>query len=147
MTDEALPVARPARRLSVVAVLALVLAAGALVALMIGPYRLTLGEVLAALTGRAEGTADVVVRNIRLPRVLAAMLVGAALAAAGASYQVLFRNPLVSPDILGVSSGAALGAVCGIFLSLPVVPTQTRTFRYRSLADELGTGRCCAEVP
>jgi iron complex transport system permease protein len=128
MTDEALPVARPARRLSVVAVLALVLAAGALVALMIGPYRLTLAEVLAALTGRAEGTADVVVWNIRLPRVLAAMLVGAALAAAGASYQVLFRNPLVSPDILGVSSGAALGAVCGIFLSLPVIAIQGFAF-------------------
>lgn len=128
MTDEALPVSRPARRLSVVAVLALVLAAGALVALMIGPYRLTLAEVLAALTGRAEGTADVVVRNIRLPRVLAAMLVRAALAAAGASYQVLFRNPLVSPDILGVSSGAALGAVCGIFLSLPVIAIQGFAF-------------------
>jgi iron complex transport system permease protein len=128
MTDEALPVSRPARRLSVVAVLALVLAAGALVALMIGPYRLTLAEVLAALTGRAEGTADVVVWNIRLPRVLAAMLVGAALAAAGASYQVLFRNPLVSPDILGVSSGAALGAVCGIFLSLPVIAIQGFAF-------------------
>jgi iron complex transport system permease protein len=128
MTDEALPVARPARRLSVVAVLALVLAAGALVALMIGPYRLTLAEVLAALTGRAEGTADVVVWNIRLPRVLAAMLVGAALAAAGASYQVLFRNPLVSPDILGVSSGAAFGAVCGIFLSLPVIAIQGFAF-------------------
>jgi iron complex transport system permease protein len=128
MTDEALPVARAARRLSVVAVLALVLAAGALVALMIGPFRLTLAEVLAALTGRAGGTAEVVVWNIRLPRVLAAMLVGAALAAAGASYQVLFRNPLVSPDILGVSSGAALGAVCGIFLSLPVIAIQGFAF-------------------
>jgi iron complex transport system permease protein len=104
------------------------LAAGALVALTIGPFRLTLAEVLAALTGRAEGTADVVVWSIRLPRVLAAMLVGAALAAAGASYQVLFRNPLVSPDILGVSSGAALGAVCGIFLSLPVIAIQGFAF-------------------
>jgi iron complex transport system permease protein len=54
--------------------------------------------------------------------------VGAALAAAGASYQVLFRNPLVSPDILGVSSGAALGAVCGIFLSLPVIAIQGFAF-------------------
>jgi iron complex transport system permease protein len=104
------------------------LAAGALVALTIGPFRLTLAEVLAALTGRAEGPADVVVWSIRLPRVLAAMLVGAALAAAGASYQVLFRNPLVSPDILGVSSGAALGAVCGIFLSLPVIAIQGFAF-------------------
>ena len=56
------------------------------------------------------------------------MLVGAALAAAGAAYQGLFRNPLVSPDILGVSAGAGLGAVLGIFLSLPVVGIQLLAF-------------------
>jgi iron complex transport system permease protein len=116
------------RRLSALAVLSLILAAGALAALSIGPFGLSLTEVLAALSGRAGGTAEVVIWNIRLPRVLAAMLVGAALAAAGASYQVLFRNPLVSPDILGVSSGAALGAVCGIFLSLPVIAIQGFAF-------------------
>ncbi len=130
MTDHALASARPARRrrLPLVAALTLVLAAGALTALAIGPFRLSLPEVLAALTGRAGGQAEVVILNIRLPRVLAAMLVGAALAAAGASYQVLFRNPLVSPDILGVSSGAALGAVCGIFLSLPMIAIQGFAF-------------------
>ncbi|MEY8839709.1 FecCD family ABC transporter permease, partial [Cribrihabitans sp. XS_ASV171] len=61
-------------------------------------------------------------------RVAAALLVGAALAAAGASYQALFRNPLVSPDILGVSAGAGLGAVAGIFLSLPVAAIQVSAF-------------------
>jgi iron complex transport system permease protein len=116
------------RRLSVVAFLALLLLAGALAALMIGPFRLSLVEVLGALGSGAVGQAEVVVWNIRLPRVLAAMLVGASLAAAGASYQLLFRNPLVSPDILGVSSGAALGAVCGIFLSLPVIAIQGFAF-------------------
>ena len=65
---------------------------------------------------------------VRLPRVGAAMLVGAALAAAGAAYQGLFRNPLVSPDILGVSAGAGLGAVLGIFLSLPVLGIQLLAF-------------------
>jgi iron complex transport system permease protein len=65
---------------------------------------------------------------VRLPRVAAAMLVGAALAAAGAAYQGLFRNPLVSPDILGVSAGAGLGAVLGIFLALPVVGIQLLAF-------------------
>lgn len=129
MTDHAIAPDRPARRrLSVVAVLAILLAAGALVAMTIGPYRLSPGAVLGALAGGDGGSAEVVVWNIRLPRVLAAMLVGAALAAAGASYQVLFRNPLVSPDILGVSSGAALGAVCGIFLSLPVIAIQGLAF-------------------
>jgi iron complex transport system permease protein len=128
MTESAVSVSRPARRLSVVATLAMALAAGAVLALTIGPFRLTFTEVLAALTTGTGSTADIVVWNIRLPRVLAAMLVGAALAAAGASYQVLFCNPLVSPDILGVSSGAALGAVCGIFLSLPVIAIQGFAF-------------------
>ena len=65
---------------------------------------------------------------VRLPRVAAALLVGAALAGAGAAYQGLFRNPLVSPDILGVSAGAGLGAVLGIFLSLPVLGIQLLAF-------------------
>ena len=55
-------------------------------------------------------------------------MVGAALAASGAAYQSLFRNPLVSPDILGVSAGAGLGAVLGIFLSLPVAGIQLLAF-------------------
>ena len=66
--------------------------------------------------------------DIRLPRVFAAVLVGAGVAAAGAAYQTLFRNPLVSPDILGVSTGAGLGAVLGIFLSLPVAGIQLLAF-------------------
>ncbi|MEQ8899907.1 MAG: iron ABC transporter permease [Roseovarius sp.] len=98
------------------------------VALMIGPYGLSPGEVLAALLGRGDAQAQIVVWNIRLPRIGAALLVGAALAAAGASYQALFRNPLVSPDILGVSAGAGLGAVAGIFLSLPVAAIQGAAF-------------------
>ena len=62
------------------------------------------------------------------PRVLAAALVGAALAVAGTAFQGLFRNPLVSPDILGASSGAALGAVLGIFFSLGVFAIQALAF-------------------
>ncbi len=65
---------------------------------------------------------------IRGPRVLAGLLVGAALAVAGVVYQGLFRNPLVSPDVLGVSTGAGLGAVIGIFFSLPVVMIQLLAF-------------------
>ena len=77
---------------------------------------------------------ETVVLRIRGPRILAAVLVGAALAASGAAYQGLFRNPLVSPDILGVSSGAALGAVIGIFLSLPVLAIQGLSFAFGLLA-------------
>ena len=56
--------------------------------------------------------------NIRLPRILAAFFVGAALATAGAAYQGMFQNPLVSPDILGASSGAGFGAALAIFMNL-----------------------------
>lgn len=71
---------------------------------------------------------DTVLWQLRLPRILAALLVGAALAAAGAAYQNMFRNPLVSPDILGVSAGAGLGAVLGIFLALPMAMVQGLAF-------------------
>ncbi|MFP4207407.1 MAG: FecCD family ABC transporter permease [Wenzhouxiangella sp.] len=121
--------ARPASvRLSLLGILLLALLAGAGYALTIGPVPISPGDILATLIGRDTGQAGLVIWNIRLPRVLAAMLVGAALAAAGASYQIMFRNPLVSPDILGVSSGAALGAVCAIFLSLPILAIQGFAF-------------------
>ena len=71
---------------------------------------------------------ETVIWNIRGPRVLAAILCGAALAVAGAAFQGLFRNPLVSPDILGASSGAALGAVLGIYLSLGLLAIQLAAF-------------------
>lgn len=105
-----------------------------LAALAVGQYPLSLGDVAAALRSGWGGApprselAQTVVLQVRLPRVLSAMLVGAALAAAGATYQSMFRNPLVSPDILGVSSGAGLGAVLAIFLSLPVAMIQVSSF-------------------
>ncbi len=108
--------------------LALCVAVLAFGSVMIGPYGLSPGQTLAAFIGRGDAQAEIVVWNIRLPRVAAALLVGAALAAAGASYQALFRNPLVSPDILGVSAGAGIGAVAGIFLSLPVAAIQASAF-------------------
>ena len=107
---------------------------GAIFALTIGPAPISFSDTLAALAGQADRQAEIVVWNIRMPRVLAAMLVGGALAAAGASYQIMFRNPLVSPDILGVSSGAALGAVCAIFLSLPIFAVQGFAFAGGMLA-------------
>ncbi|CAM5188582.1 iron ABC transporter permease [Oligella ureolytica] len=98
--------------------------------LVTGKYPLSLGELWQSLiTGGRSGTnADLVLWNLRLPRLVAGILVGAALAAAGASYQAMFRNPLVSPDILGVSAGAGLGAVFAIFLSLPLAAVQLFAF-------------------
>jgi iron complex transport system permease protein len=105
------------------------------IGISVGPYPVTPGDLVALLIAKAGGharplpaAAETVILQIRLPRVLAALAVGAALAASGAAYQSLFRNPLVSPDILGVSSGAAFGAVIGIFLSLPVVAIEAASF-------------------
>ncbi len=81
-------------------------------AFAVGRYPIPLDELLRFLRGHGvDPNVETVVLQIRGPRVLAALLVGAALAAAGCAYQGLFRNPLVSPDLLGVASGAALGAV------------------------------------
>ncbi len=107
--------------LGLVALLGLVLAALAIGKYPVAPNDLVviLGRRLLGLDIPVPPTAETVVMQVRLPRVAAALAVGASLAAAGATYQGLFRNPLVSPDILGVSSGAGLGAVLGITLSLP----------------------------
>ncbi len=113
----------------------LLLAAGFAVAFLIGRFPVSLGDVAAVvwakITGSPSGVpaaVESVVWQVRGPRVLAAFLVGAALSVAGAAFQGLFRNPLVSPDILGASSGAALGAVIGIYFSLGVVAIQVFAF-------------------
>jgi len=112
-----------------------VLVAGLLLAFTVGRYPVGLAELANVLFSKAMGyKSDVapavqsVILQVRGPRVLAAVLVGAALAVAGTAFQGLFRNPLVSPDILGASSGAALGAVVGIYLSLGVFVIQAFAF-------------------
>jgi iron complex transport system permease protein len=109
-------------------------AAALVLALAVGPFPLHLDDVVRvarSLVGAGDGTptpGEIVLMRVRLPRVAAAALVGAALAGAGTAYQTLFRNPLVSPDILGVATGAGLGAVAGILLSLPVIGIQALAF-------------------
>jgi iron complex transport system permease protein len=106
----------------------------ALATFAVGAYPITLSMLADLLWAKLRGlpyantAATTVIFAIRGPRILGAMLVGAALSSAGTAYQGLFRNPLVSPDILGVSSGAALGAVVGIFLALPVAGIEAAAF-------------------
>jgi iron complex transport system permease protein len=123
-----------AQRTWLVALLALsLLVVLVLVALGSGRYPLSVADVARAVWRRvtgdpAAGVSDTVVWQVRMPRVGVAMLVGAALATAGTAYQHLFRNPLVAPDTLGVSSGAALGAVLGIFLGAGFVAIEIAAF-------------------
>lgn len=133
------PAASAARRLSrsawaAIASAAMLVLAAAL-ALTVGRYAIAPGELWAALWARLGGgastlpaAAEAVLWNVRGPRVLAAALVGAALAAAGAAYQAMFRNPLVSPDILGVSAGCGLGASIAILLGLPLALVSGSAF-------------------
>jgi ABC-type Fe3+-siderophore transport system permease subunit len=123
-----------ARRLVfTLAVLTAVLIVIAVVAIAIGSESVSVGAIVkiigSEITGRSADVAAeqrTIIADVRLPRVIMAMLVGAALAVAGAAYQALLRNPLADPYILGVSTGAALGAIAAtvfaesILLSRPL---------------------------
>ncbi|BCV23892.1 iron ABC transporter permease [Gelria sp. Kuro-4] len=121
-----LPVLRSKRRRERALVLALlaVLAAAALVAVCVGAADISPAELLRALgpvhTPAAAQSAvnRAIIWELRLPRVALAALVGAALAVAGATFQALFRNPMADPYVIGVSSGAALGATLALLLAL-----------------------------
>ena len=114
---------------------AIVVVVLAVASLCIGRYSVDVQTTLAILASpltHADASWTVndynVIMNIRLPRVLAAFLVGAALALSGASYQGVFQNPLVSPDILGVSYGACVGAALSILLYMNTWQTQIFAF-------------------
>lgn len=103
--------------------LGLVFVLALLGSLLLGRYALSPGQLLHMLWTKVTGGAadwplsdDKVVFAVRLPRVAAAALVGAALSVSGAAYQGMFRNPMVSPDILGASTGAGFGAAVAILL-------------------------------
>ena len=103
-------------------------------AISVGQYAIPLGELLQSIvsliTGKPLTDAEFIIWNIRFPRILTALLVGAALAISGATYQGMFRNPLVSPDILGVSAGSGLGAVVAIYFDLPILGIQLLAFLF-----------------
>lgn len=113
----------------------------AVVSLAVGRYPVPLADVVRILLSRIvpiphgwPAIENTVVMQIRFPRILAALLVGGGLAIAGASFQGLFRNPLVSPDILGVSSGASVGAALAILLYAPTVMIQVWAFCFAMVA-------------
>lgn len=105
------------------------------VALGIGRVNISAGDVMGILATRFFGApgnwtdaATSIVCDIRLPRLIAAVLVGSALAISGASYQGLFRNPMVSPDILGASAGASFGAALAILFNFDAHGVQAMAF-------------------
>ncbi|GAA2701092.1 FecCD family ABC transporter permease [Actinoplanes palleronii] len=99
------------RSLAVGAVLLLIALAVALVNLTTGDFPVPVADVLRSLGGRGDAGTDFIVYQLRLPRVLTTLLVGAALGASGTVFQGLTRNPLGSPDFVGLTVGAASGAL------------------------------------
>lgn len=118
------------RRRSPLAIAAVLLPAAALAllwALLAGELPVAAADVLAALAG-ADGMSATVIRELRLPRAIAAFACGGLLATAGALMQVLLRNPLADPYILGISGGAAVGAVGALMLGAAVFWVDVSAF-------------------
>ncbi len=113
------------KSLGAVAVLALLLLGAVLASLALGDASLSPLQVLRALAGRGDDLARTVVWDLRLPRTLVGMAVGAGLAASGVAMQAFFRNALASPGLLGVSAGGALGAVAALALGGGAVTVWT----------------------
>ncbi len=108
---------------------------------VIGRYPVSIGLVVKVLFSKIlpiaktwPDTIETIIFKIRLPRIIVAILVGGSLSVSGAVYQGMFKNPLVSPDILGVSSGAAFGAALAIFLSFSNVGVQITSFLFGLMA-------------
>lgn len=123
------------------AVLGAVFAAALFGSVLLGRFSVTPKELFRLLLSRLTETepgwrdgAENVVFQIRLPRVAAAALIGAALAVAGVSYQGMFRNPMVSPDILGASTGAGFGAALAILLGAGYFGISMSAFVFGLLA-------------
>jgi iron complex transport system permease protein len=115
--------ASPARRIAILATLAGIAVAALLVALTVGSVDVNGAAILQALAGDSSGTAAAIVRELRLPRALAALAVGGLLALSGALMQVLLRNPLADPYILGISGGAAVGALAAMLAGAAALVT------------------------
>lgn len=101
--------------------LLIILLAAGLLSLAVGQVALSPAQVLSGLTLPGDGLEQAIVREIRLPRTLLAVLVGASLGISGAALQGFLRNPLAEPGLLGISGGAALGAVIAIYTGLTML--------------------------
>jgi len=104
--------------------------------MMVGRFAITPGQILSILfhPEKASGISQTVLLKVRLSRVIGAVLIGGALSLSGAAYQGMFRNPMVSPDILGASAGASFGAALSILLGLNGFLIQVVAFGFGLLA-------------
>ena len=122
-------------------ILAVIFAAAFLISCVIGRFSLSVGDLVKVLLSRFleikrtwDPAAETVLFNVRLPRVVIAAFTGAALSLAGVCYQGMFRNPMVSPDILGASTGAGFGAAIAILLGLGYMMICATSFVFGMIA-------------
>lgn len=125
------------RTAPVMAFLILLPAAAFLLSVTVGRYGIPVGQLLRILLGKLLGltptwpdTVEKVLFNVRLPRILCGMMVGAALSGSGAAYQGIFKNPMVSPDILGASAGAGFGAALAILNNFSILGIEATAFLF-----------------
>lgn len=135
MTNENQDIAKISNKKQYVMVIICILPIFAtLISLTIGKYPLSLSQIFSAVYSKILGTTpisnnvDNVLFYVRIPRILAALMAGGALSVSGATYQGLFKNPMVSPDILGASAGAGFGAALGLLLSFGYTGVQISAF-------------------
>jgi iron complex transport system permease protein len=115
---------RPVDRRLLIPAAAIALVAAVFIGVAVGPVYIDLSTVWRSLLGQGEGTTNLIVRDIRLPRVLVGAMVGANLAVAGAILQGVTRNPLADPHVVGISAGAGLVAIAVIVFN-PGAPIAT----------------------
>lgn len=111
----------PVRRPVLIAGLCLLILLAMTASMLTGPVAITPARLLAALTGHGDRITDAILFELRLPRTLLGLGVGAMLGLAGAALQGYLRNPLAEPSVLGASNAAALGAVCALYFGLAQV--------------------------
>jgi iron complex transport system permease protein len=111
------------------------------IALLCGRYPIVIHDLFSMLWQsirghgiETENANHLVLFNVRMPRMFAAIIVGAALSGSGACYQVIFRNPMVEPSLLGVTAGSALGAAVGILFSFGIAMIQCTAFAFGLIA-------------
>lgn len=113
---------------AIISILALAAIALAFVALLLGQTTLSTTQLIQALFGNADPLTNTIVREVRLPRIILAVLIGAGLGGSGAALQGYTRNDLAAPGLLGFSACAALGAVCALYFGARLWTTPAAIF-------------------